>query len=126
MTTQFRATTIDPCDPDVRSDAEHLAGQLDGSSPVEAALRSMLNDVANGSRVVMLRVEDEVTPSQAAELLGVSRQYVDRLCEDEVLPFRRLPGSRHRRIRVHDVIDVATERERRQAGGNAIRTALGV
>ncbi|MGO1713713.1 MAG: helix-turn-helix domain-containing protein [Ancrocorticia populi] len=125
MTTQLHASTIDPRDPDVRSDAERLASRLDGGSPVEAALRSMLNDVATGSRVVILRVEDEVTPSQAAELLGVTRQYVDRLCEDEVLPFRRLPESRHRRIRVQDVVDVATERERRRTGGDAIRAALG-
>lgn len=63
-------------------------------------------------------------PAQAATMLGVTRQYVDRLCEDGVLPFRRLPGSRHRRIRVHDVLEVADERERRRAGGDALRKAL--
>ncbi len=55
---------------------------------------------------------------------GVTRQFVDRLCEDEVLPFRRLPGSRHRRIRVQDVIDVATERDGRRAGHEAVRAAI--
>lgn len=53
------------------------------------------------------------------------RQFVDRLCEDGVLPFRRLPDSRHRRIRVQDVLDVAAEREQRRAGPDAIRTVLG-
>ncbi len=85
----------------------------------------MLDDVAHGARIVVLRAEDEVTPAEAAELLGVTRQFVDRLCEDGVLPFRRLPGSRHRRIRVQDVLDVATEREQRRAGGDALRAALG-
>ncbi len=73
-----------------------------------------------------MRADDEVTPTQAAKLMGVTRQFVDRLCEDGVLPFRRLPGSRHRRIRVEDVLEVAAEREQRQAGGDAIRAALGV
>lgn len=88
-------------------------------------MRSMLDDVARGARVVVLRTEDEVTPGQAAEILGVTRQFVDRLCEDGVLAFRRLPGSRHRRIRVQDVIDVAAERGERRAGGDAIRAAIG-
>jgi len=125
MKTHTLTTTLDPLDPAVRTDAENLVKQLQGDSPVEAALRSMLDAVASGSRVVMLRTEDEVTPAEAAQLMGVTRQFVDRLCEDGVLAFRRLPGSRHRRIRVEDVLEVAAERERRQAGGDAIRTALG-
>lgn len=85
----------------------------------------MLDDVAHGARVVVLRVEDEVTPAGAADILGVTRQFVDRLCEDGVLTFRRLPGSRHRRIRVQDVVDVAAEREQRRAGSDALRAAVG-
>lgn len=80
--------------------------------------------MAHGARVVVLRAEDEVTASQAADILGVTRQFVDRLCEDGVLPFRRLPGSRHRRFRVQDVLDVAAEREQRRAGGDALRAAV--
>lgn len=125
MTTRALATTLDPVDPAVRADAKHLAERLDGNTPVEAAVRSMLDDVAHGARVVVLRTEDEVTPAEAANLLGVTRQFVDRLCEDGVLPFRRLPGSRHRRIRVQDVLDVAAERKQRRAGGDALRAALG-
>lgn len=117
--------TLDPIDPAVRSDAKSLADRLVGDTPVEAAVRAMLDDVAHGARVVVLRAEDEVTPAQAADILGVTRQFVDRLCEDGVLVFRRLPGSRHRRIRVQDVVDVAAERERRRAGVDAIRSALG-
>lgn len=125
MTTRRLATTLDPGDPAVRSDAKSLAARLDGGSPVEAAVRSMLDAIAGGARVVVLRTEDEVTPGQAAEILGVTRQFVDRLCEDGVLDFRRLPGSRHRRIRIQDVMDVAAEREARRAGGDAIRAAIG-
>jgi len=125
MATRAVTTTLDPVDPTIRSDARDLADRLGGDNPVEVAVRAMLDDVAHGARVVVLRAEDEVTPAQAADILGVSRQFVDRLCEDDVLAFRRLPGSRHRRIRVQDVLDVAAEREQLRAGGEAIRAALG-
>lgn len=125
MAAHASPTTLDPVDPTVRSDARRLADRLDGDTPVESAVRAMLDDVAHGSRVIVLRTEDEVTPAGAAEILGVTRQFVDRLCEDGVLAFRRLPGSRHRRIRVQDVVEVAAERERRRAGAEAIRAALG-
>lgn len=125
MANRALTTTLDPADPAVRSDAKNLADRLGGDTPVEAAVRAMLDDVANGARVVVLRADDEVTPAQAAHLLGVTRQFVDRLCEDGVLPFRRLPDSRHRRIQLQDVVDVAAEREQRRAGADAIRAALG-
>lgn len=72
----------------------------------------------------MTAADDEVTPAQAAKMLGVTRQFVDRLCEDEVHPFRRLPGSRHRRIRVQDVVALADKREKRRAGHEAVRAAV--
>lgn len=125
MANRARTTTLDPADPAVRADAKNLADRLGGSTPVEAAVRAMLDDVAQGARVVVLRADDEVTPAQAADILGVTRQFVDRLCEDGVLTFRRLPDSRHRRILLHDVIDLATQREQRRAGADAIRSALG-
>jgi excisionase family DNA binding protein len=125
MAVRVLTTTLDPVDPVVRSDARSLADRLSGDTPVEVAVRAMLDDVARGARVVVLRADDEVTPARAAEILGVTRQFVDRLCEDGVLAFRRLPGSRHRRIRVQDVVDVAAEREQRRAGGDAVRAAIG-
>ena len=125
MTARALEVTLDPVDPDVRSAAKSLAERLDGDTSVEVAVRAMLDDVAHGARVIVLRAEDEVTPAQAAEILGVTRQFVDRLCEDGVLPFRRLPGSRHRRIRVQDAVDVAAEREQLRAGGDALRAAIG-
>ncbi len=124
MASRSFATTLDPVDPKVRNAAKRLAAHLDDDSEVGRVVRSLLTDVAGGERVVVLRAEEEVTPAQAAEMLGVTRQFVDRLCEDEVLPFRRLPSSRHRRIRVQDVVDVATERERRRAGHAAVRAAI--
>lgn len=125
MTAHATATTFDPVDPTVRSDAKSLAERLSGETPVEAAVRAMLNAVADGTRVVVMRAEDEVTPAGAAKLLGVTRQFVDRLCEDGILTYRRLPDSRHRRIRVADVLEVAEERAQIRRGADAIRAILG-
>lgn len=124
MSSHTLIATLDPADLATRTAARDLAARLSDASPVEASVRALLDDVAGGSRVVALRAEDEVTPTQAAKILGVTRQFVDRLCEDGVLPYRRLPNSRHRRVRVQDVLDIADEREQRRQGGEAVRAAF--
>ena len=118
------AEILDAADAGVRRDASQMALSVDTSTAVGRFVRSMLDHVASGEDVVLLRSEQEVTPAEAARILGVTRQYVDRLCEDEVLPFRRLPGSSHRRIRVADVIDARDERQRMRDGHAAIVAAL--
>ena len=125
MSVRALARILDPLDPKVRSAAKRLAARFDDDSEVGEVVRSMLSDVAGGERVVVMRADEEVTPAQAAAMLGVTRQYVDRLCEDEILAFRRLPGSRHRRIRVSDVIEVGSERDNRREGRQRLRAALG-
>jgi excisionase family DNA binding protein len=47
--------------------------------------------------------------------LGLSRQFVDRLIDHGDLPSRHLPGSRHRRIRVADVVAFGQRRDERRA-----------
>lgn len=88
-------------------------------------MREVLEELAQGNQVVVVRAEREVTPAGAAELLGVTRQFVDRLLADGTLPFRRLPGSVHRRIKVADVLALAEERDQRRQDAQTIRSALG-
>ena len=64
------------------------------------------------------------SPAEAARILDVSRQYVDRLLADGRLPFGHKPGSTHRTIRVVDVERLAAERSRRRASTDAAITAL--
>ena len=118
------AATIDPVDPVVRASDYELSHRLDDDSMVGQVVKSMLDDVAGGSRVIVLRADDEVTPAQAASMIGVTRQFVDRLCADGVLAFHRLPGSRHRRIKVQDVVNIIAERETRRAGADALREVM--
>ncbi len=112
-------------DADARASAARLAAEVDPTSDFAAAVREMFERVANGEQLVVLRPGQEVTPAGAAGLLGVTRQFVDRLLADGTLEFRRLPGSKHRRIKVGDVLALAEERDRRRQGSDAIRAELG-
>jgi excisionase family DNA binding protein len=120
--------TLDPARPQVRAEAQRIADRLAGDtandSEVVRALLSMLDNVVQGERVTVIREDQEVTPAGAAELMGVTRQFVDRLLADGVLDCHRLPGSKHRRIRVSDVLALAAERERLTAGHAAITAAF--
>lgn len=80
-------------------------------------LRTAIRDAASGHDLALLRQDEEVSPAKAGELLGFSRQYVDRLIAEGVMPARRLPRSTHRKIRVADVVAFA---ERRQQRGRLI------
>lgn len=111
-------------DPDARARAARLAAEADPSSEFGAAVREVFEGVAKGEQLIVLRSEREVSPAGAADLLGVTRQFVDRLLADGTLVFRRLPGSKHRRVKVGDVLALAAERDRRRQGADTIRAAL--
>jgi excisionase family DNA binding protein len=117
-------TTLSADNRSTRAAARQLAAHVDDGSELGHALREVLEDVANGRSVVILRPSEEVTPAEAAKVLGVTRQFVDRLCAEGVLAFRRLPSSRHRKILLSDVLAVAADRDRRHEGAAAIRSVL--
>jgi excisionase family DNA binding protein len=71
--------------------------------------------------VAVVSDEAEVSPAEAAKLLGVSRQYVDRLIASGALPARRLPHSSYRKIPARAVLAHRATRERKRAG---IRAAV--
>lgn len=68
----------------------------------------------------MVSEEAEVSPADAAKLVGVSRQYVDRLIVSGVLPARRLPHSSYRKIPASAVLAHRATRERKRAGIQAV------
>lgn len=83
-------------------------------------LRVAVGALEEGESVAVVSDEAEVTPAEAAKLLGVSRQYVDRLIAAGVLPVRRLPGSTYRRIPARAVLGHRVTRERKRAGIKAV------
>ena len=70
----------------------------------------------DGDAVAIVAEEAEVSPAQAARLLGVSRQYVDRLVNSGVLPASRIPASSYRRIPVRAVLAQREARDRKREG----------
>jgi excisionase family DNA binding protein len=81
---------------------------------------SAANNLAAGHAVMAIPAEVSVTPAEAAELLGLSRPFVARLIERGDIPSELLPHSRHRRIRLEDVLTFQARRERRAEGRRRI------
>jgi len=91
----------------------------DGSDlPVPSVLakawRAVAAELANGGTVTVLPTETLLTPTEAAELLGVSRPYVVRLLDAGTIPAERLPNSRHRRIKLTDLLAYRDQRQRQR------------
>ena len=106
--------------------AEEVGAEVDLSlSDLVAALAArLIRDIAAGRHPVYVTTEDEVSPAQAARLLGVSRQYVDRLLADGRLPYTRKPNSTHRTITVAKIEALVNERSRRRSNTDKTITAL--
>ena len=95
--------------------AAHDAAVLRGAAAAVAdeQLVELLERLAAHVRdgVVLASVGEYLSPAEAGALLGVSRQYVDKLIAAGRLPVSTKPGSSHRRIAVADLI--AFEHQRR-------------
>jgi len=61
----------------------------------------IVNAKASGQDVIITHGFAEVTPAEAATMLGMSRQQVRRLMDARMLPFRMV--GTHHRIRVADL-----------------------
>src|ERR1700755_3339913 len=81
---------------------------------------SAANSLAAGRAVMAIPAEVMLTPAEAAELLGLSRPFVVRLLERGDIPSELLPESRHRRIKLVDVLAFQDRRERRSEGRRRI------
>jgi excisionase family DNA binding protein len=88
--------------------------EVESESPeIGAVVESISERLARGKTVSVWVADDEaeVTPREAAQMLGVSRQFVMRLIADGDLFSRRLPGSSHRRVPVEGVVALMARRE---------------
>jgi excisionase family DNA binding protein len=78
---------------------------------VAQVLGSIMNEAALGHVVAVVSTAEEVSTGAAARMLGVSRPHVVKLVDTGVLPGRRI--SRHRRVRLADVMELKRSMERR-------------
>jgi excisionase family DNA binding protein len=67
-----------------------------------ALIETMLASLSRGERVAVLSEDAEVTPNEAAAILGVSRPLVVHRMDIGDLPFRYV--GKHRRARLADVL----------------------
>ena len=89
-------------------------GEIPLPSPIYRVLVQALRFLENGEGVMIVPSTQEMTTQSAADLLGVSRQYVVQLLEEGKIPFHKV--GTHRRIAMKDVLVFRRQRdERRQA-----------
>lgn len=74
------------------------------------ALDTMISSLRSGNDVIIARSDDDVTPSQAAKVLGVSRAHLYKVLDSGALPFT-VVGTRDRRISMADLRDYADRAE---------------
>lgn len=134
-----RATQVEPAAEDRVTAAEvsraangvaELVLRLhDGSEIVlPAALVKVLvataGELSAGHAVTVLASDVRLTPAEVGELLGLSRPFVARLLDAGEIPSEHLPGSRHRVVRLADVLDFQARRERRRRGRRRVADAV--
>lgn len=71
--------------------------------------------LARGDSITVVPVGREVTTQQAADLLGVSRQYLVRLLDEGRIAFRKT--GKHRRLRIEDVLEFKGKRDKDRRAG---------
>ncbi len=85
------------------------------SAATTGIIADLLEKASTSDEVALLTDDAEISPEDAAAILGVSRPLVRRRMDAGDLPFRRVGA--HRRVRLADVLEV----KRREA---PVRTAL--
>lgn len=90
-----------------------LIGPQGDSIPLPESVFFVLERVAQvlarGDAVTVVPVGKELTTQQAADLLNISRQYLVRLLDQNVIPHRKT--GKHRRLRIEDVLTYKQERD---------------
>jgi excisionase family DNA binding protein len=90
---------------------------VDGIDPIEsialpssifAQVINLLAKLGNGDAVTIVPVQAEVTTTQAAELLGVSRPFLIKLLERGEIPFHMV--GTHRKLKARDVTQYKMKR----------------
>ncbi|MER5761552.1 helix-turn-helix domain-containing protein [Streptomyces sp. NPDC002082] len=109
----------------VPGEVEVILRSADGSESVlpqelVRILAASAGELAIGHAVTVLAAETHLTPAEAAELLGLSRPFVARLLDSGDIPSSHLPDSRHRIVRLADVLAFQERRARRREGRRRI------
>jgi len=80
--------------------------------PIYRVIRHALRFLERGEGVMILPSTQEMTTQSAADMLGISRQYLVQLLEEGKIPFHKV--GTHRRVSLKDVIAYRKERDGRR------------
>jgi hypothetical protein len=88
--------------------------------PPEAAslIEAVLGHLSQGERVAVLTEDQELSPNDAASILGVSRPLVVHRMEIGDLPFRYV--GKHRRATLRDILVLKTKLDAQRAAMKAL------
>lgn len=73
----------------------------------------VLRLISSGSGFKMIPVNAELTTQEAADLLNVSRPFLVKLLEENMIPFHKV--GRHRRVRAEDLFRYKDKRDQTRA-----------
>jgi len=94
--------------------------EIELSSALVRILQASADELSAGHAVTVLATEVLLTPAEVGDLLGLSRPYVARLLDQGQIASEYLPDSRHRVVRLADVLEFQARRERRREGRRRI------
>jgi excisionase family DNA binding protein len=118
--------------------AQVLARVLEGADltpeadAIRAAFLTVLYDMdKKGRAFTIMSLEEELTPNQASELIGVSRPFLMHLLQNKLIAYRQV--GTHYRIRLSELMRYQREQEHRHAfvdelvrEGEEIRAEMGL
>ena len=81
-------------------------------------IKSLLGHLSQGERVAVLTEDQELSPNEAASILGVSRPLVVHRMDVGDLPFRYV--GKHRRATLRDVLVLKTKIDTQRAAMEAL------
>lgn len=119
-------------DPEVfdRAELDRVAGELDGGDAVRlpprlsAVVAGLVAELRAGHPVAVLSEDAELTSSEAAGLLNVSRPHLVKLLERGEMPYRKVGA--HHRVLAADVVAYRAARsaQRRQARSELVNDLI--
>ncbi len=84
-------------------DLQINGNHVPAGSYLDQVFRMCLEFIAKGHPVTVVPVEDEIGTQEAADMLKVSRPYLVKLLDANVLPSRKVGVQR--RVKIQDVLD---------------------
>ena len=96
--------------PSEQLDALDAFARTNAGPELRDLLLSLSRCVRAGDEVVIVDGDNTITPSQAAERLGMSRTHLYKLLDRGEIPFHRV--GRDRRIRLSDLIEFEEQHQR--------------